>query len=140
MRSALPKCTMAMHSQASPGVRRTGPTRASPAFNFSQLSVRLLSVPFPFMYSKFPLPAGRTEKRPHPSPARPPQLERGREGGGVVDDGASAPLFAGDVWGKGQTVKGGGFAALVQFFGEIFYAYFPFDSMQTLWARVKTWI
>ena len=23
---------------------------------------------------------------------------------------------------------------MVQFFGEIFYAYFPFDSMQTLWA------
>ena len=67
-----------LHSQASPGVRRAGPTRASPAFNFSQLSVRLLSVPFPFMYSKFPLPAGRTEKRSHPSPARPPQLERGR--------------------------------------------------------------
>ena len=88
------------------------------------------------MYSKFPLPSGRTNGETVASVARPPQLERERrgEGGGVADDGASAPLFAGDMWGKGQTVRGGGFAALVQFFGEIFYAYFPFDSMQTLWA------
>ena len=70
------------------------------------------------MYSKFPLPSGRTNGETVASVARPPQLERegGRgEGGGVADDGASAPLFAGDIRGIGQTVREGGFAALVQF-------------------------
>ena len=59
-------------------VPREGRGRAQPgarAFNFSQLSVRLLSAPFPFMYSKFPLRRNGRIRRP---PAlRPPQLEGG---------------------------------------------------------------
>ena len=57
-----------------------GPSNAPLAFNFSQLSVRLLSAPFPFMYSKFPLlPTGETVA----SVARPPSAAGGRVEGGV---------------------------------------------------------
>ena len=72
-------CKKIMHSQSPREGRGRAPSNAPLAFNFSQLSVRLLSAPFPFMYSKFPLPTnGETVASVALPPSGPLQLAGGR--------------------------------------------------------------